>query len=81
MLEMKIAKLPITELQEGMPVELWYNGQGRLIIRAYGESGYVLTDLDLYDVLRWAETQLGDRHGRKELCGGTCQRNPQSAGK
>ena len=80
MLEMKIAKLPITELQEGMPVELWYNGKGKLIIRAYGESGYVLTDLDLYDVVRWAETQMADCHDKEKLCGGACQRNLQSVG-
>ena len=71
MLEMKIAALPIRELQEKMPVELWYNGRGRLVIRAYGESGYVLTDLDLYDVLKWASDQLGERHGSKKLCGRT----------
>ncbi len=79
MLEMKVSVLPIREHQEKLPVELWYNGKGRLVIRAYGESGYVLTDLDLYDVLKWASDQLGELHGSKKLCGRTGERDSQGS--
>lgn len=78
-MEMKIAKLPIREIQEGMPVELWYNGIGELVIRAYGESGYALIDLPLYDVLRWASSQMGVENAEKELRGRIDRRDPGSA--
>lgn len=68
-MEMKIATLPFRELQEGEPVELWFNGRGNLVIRAYGEGGYAVIDLPLLEVIRWASTQIGVENAKIELRG------------
>lgn len=36
---------------EGTPIELWMNGAGTLLIRAYNESGYCFTELPLLELM------------------------------
>jgi hypothetical protein len=44
----------VREHCEGDPVELWReDDKGRLVIRAYGESGNCCTEVDLFDVVDW----------------------------
>ena len=45
-----LAVLPMKELCEGMPLELWLR-RGRLVIRAYNEAGYNATEIDVRDLM------------------------------
>lgn len=55
--ETKIAVLSgVREHTEGVPVELWVNSLGRIVIRAYNECGNNITDVDLMDLLDWTRT-------------------------
>lgn len=58
-MERKIAVLPIRELKEGYPVELWVNDKGRLVVRTYSVDRYGESDLDLFDLVAWVRTQRG----------------------
>ena len=58
-MERKIAVLPIRELKEGSPVELWANDKGRLVVRTYSVDRYGESDLDLFDLVDWVRTQRG----------------------
>lgn len=42
-------------------VELWLNENHRLVVVAYNEAGYCATEVDLWDILDWAQT--GSGHG------------------
>jgi hypothetical protein len=46
----------VREHNEGLPVELWRDERGRLVIRAYNEAGCNSVDLDLWDILDWLST-------------------------
>jgi hypothetical protein len=43
----------VRELNESMPVELWADGNGRLLVRAYNEAGCNSVFVDLSDILNW----------------------------
>lgn len=58
-MERKIAVLPIRELKEGYPVELWVNDKGCLVVRTYSVDRYGESDLDLFDLVDWVRTQRG----------------------
>jgi hypothetical protein len=52
--EMKITTLrEVREWKEDMPVELWVNRGGRLVLRAYNEDGHNSTEIDVFDLLAW----------------------------
>jgi hypothetical protein len=59
----------VREITEGLPVELWRDKRGRLVIRAYNEAGCRFIDLDLWDILDWlsagggTELMLDSRKG------------------
>ena len=62
----KIATLPgVREHNEGEPVELWFNENGRVVIRAWNECHNNYTDVDLFDLLEWAKTEpeIADARG------------------
>jgi hypothetical protein len=47
----------VRELTEGYAVELWRNEQtGRLVVRAKNEGGNNVTEVDLWDLIRWFST-------------------------
>lgn len=78
-MERKIAVLPIRELKEGYPVELWANDKGRLVVRTYSVDRYGESDLDLFDLVAWVRTQRGEPHAGAELCRNATGRDRQSA--
>ena len=41
----------VLERSEGMAVELWLNGRGRVFVRAYNEGGQNWTDVDVLDLV------------------------------
>ena len=45
----------VREYAEDMDVELMRTDDGRLAIQAYNECGFNITQVDLLDVLQWAE--------------------------
>jgi hypothetical protein len=57
----------VREHSEGSPVELWLNRSGRVVVRAFNECGNNYTEVDLFDLLSWAE---GARVGEIEYGGG-----------
>lgn len=65
--EIKIATLPgVREYTEGAPVELWFNEDGRVVIRAWNECHNNYTEVDLFDIVEWMKTApeiLNDRGG------------------
>lgn len=78
-MERKIAVLPIRELKEGYPVELWANDKGRLVVRTYSVDRYGESDLDLFDLVDWVRTQRGVPYAGTELCRNATGRDRQSA--
>jgi effector-binding domain-containing protein len=53
----KIADMPGVRAYDNEPnVELWRHSNGRLVIRAYNEGGYNGTEVDLLDLLDWAQS-------------------------
>lgn len=53
---MKLATLNgVREHTEGSLVELWLNRSGRVVIRAFNECDNNHTDVDLIDLLHWAQ--------------------------
>lgn len=55
--EIKLAVLNgVREHSEHEPVELWLNRGGRVVVRAYNECGNNHTDVDLRDLLGWAQS-------------------------
>lgn len=56
----KITTLPdVREWNDGMPVELWINRSGRLVLRSYNEDGHNSTEVDVLDLLDWLESDNG----------------------
>jgi hypothetical protein len=45
-----LAVLPINELSEGLPVELWLR-RGRVVVRAYNEAGCNATEVDVTELV------------------------------
>lgn len=78
-METKIAVLPIRELKEGYPVELWANDKGRLVVRTYSVDRYGESDLDLFDLVDWVRTQRGEPYAGAELCRNAAGRDRQGA--
>lgn len=78
-MERKIAVLPIRELKEGYPVELWANDKGRLVVRTYSVDRYGESDLDLFDLVAWVRTQRGEPYAGAELCRNAAGRDRQGA--
>lgn len=59
-IETQIATLPtVREWVEEMPVELWVNRGGRLVLRAYNEDGHNSTEVDVFDLLAWLREENG----------------------
>jgi hypothetical protein len=57
--EYRLATLPdVREHSERATVELWCLVSGRVVVRCFNECGNNHTDLDLGDLLEWAQ------HGR-----------------
>ena len=55
-LDVKLAVLNgVREHCEHAPVELWLAHSGRVVVRCYSECGNSITDLDLADLLHWAQ--------------------------
>lgn len=52
-MENKLMELPVQEHVEGLPIELWENKKGRLVIRARNKDGSCATDVDLSDLILW----------------------------
>lgn len=78
-METKIAVLPVRELKEGYPVELWVNDKGRLVVRTYSVDRYGESDLDLFDLVAWVRTQRGKPYVGAELCRNATGRDRQGA--
>lgn len=56
MSDRKLATLTdVREYTEGVPVELWLNDHGRVVIRAYNEGMHNCTEVDLEDLLDWVQ--------------------------
>lgn len=51
---LKVATLPVHEVTEGEPIEIWVDRRGRVVVRARNECGNAYTDVDLFDLLEWA---------------------------
>lgn len=61
LVEVKVASLPnVREWCEGLPVEVWINRAGRLVLRALNEDGHNSTDVDVFDFMAWLN---GDNNG------------------
>lgn len=59
-IETQIATLAtVREWVEDMPVELWVNRGGRLVLRAYNECGHNSTEIDVFDLLDWLKRENG----------------------
>lgn len=56
-LETKIASLPVREWVEGLPVEIWVNRGGKVVLRAYNEDGHNSTEIDVFDLLAWFKSE------------------------
>lgn len=78
-METKIAVLPVRELKEGYPVELWVNDKGRLVVRTYSVDRYGESDLDLFDLVDWVRTQRGEPYAGAKLCRNAAGRDRQGA--
>jgi len=53
-INVKISAIPkVREWIEEMPVELWFNREGRVVLKAFNECGYNCTEIDVFDLLDW----------------------------
>ena len=63
-INIKISALPgIREWGEGMPVELWLNEEGRIVLKAWNEAGHNSTQIDVFDFLEWLNVGTGSLSG------------------
>lgn len=63
--ETKVASLPnVREWAEGLPVEVWVNRAGRLVLKALNEDGHNTTEIDVFDLIDWFDKESG--HFRAE---------------
>ena len=59
--ETKVASLPnVREWVEGLPVEVWVNRAGRLVLRALNEDGHNSTEIDVSDLIAWFRQEDGN---------------------
>lgn len=53
-IETQVAALPtVREWNEAMPVSLWINRAGRLVLKACNEDGHNSTEVDVFDLIEW----------------------------